>query len=73
MANDYFYKNIPRIDDNFVRKINSINKEIGEWDRQPCHEYVMVNKLMKTGKYNMYDLERKSFEDLLVLYNTLKK
>jgi len=74
MKEEFFTKLPPVIDETFIRKINSMNREPGEWDRQPCHEYLLVNKLMKTGKYTMYDLNVKSYNDLqeLIKENNIK-
>lgn len=73
-----FNKNDPqpfltdRLDDNFIRRINSINREIGESDRQPCHEYLLVNRLMRTGKFKMNELELKSYNELLLIEKQIK-
>lgn len=77
--NNFLNKNDPqpfltdRLDDNFIRRINSINREVGESDRQPCHEYLIVNRLMRTGKFKMFDLENKSYNELLLIEKQIKR
>lgn len=72
MSDEFSFKFTPLSDPNYIKMVNSLNREVGESDRQPCKEYLLVNKLMRTGRYSLGELSQKDYKSLEELYNKMK-